>query len=208
MPMTLVKGTKHALLLTYASFLVVNGLPTPRGLLDSVLELGSIFRPAPSPAIAAAASSSGASNAITVTPTDVTFVVEEVEPPMLTQYPNRGSRVVYMGGQEGDLPMPTLPPFGASPFDLSASFLGDRDPLGITRGMSEAQPAYSETKGNGSRPVTTPGISQGPQNCEETGLSTGVSETVIASYYADWAAKQLAPEDVDFTRFNWVYFGE
>jgi hypothetical protein len=33
------------------------------------------------------------------------------------------------------------------------------------------------------------------------------NEGVIAAYYADWAASQLAPEDVDFTRFNWIDFG-
>ncbi|PVG03691.1 glycoside hydrolase [Serendipita vermifera] len=32
------------------------------------------------------------------------------------------------------------------------------------------------------------------------------SEAVVAAYYADWSARQLAPEDVDFTRFNWIDF--
>lgn len=36
--------------------------------------------------------------------------------------------------------------------------------------------------------------------------SGAVEGTVVATYYADWAASQLAPEAVDWSRFNWVDF--
>ena len=36
--------------------------------------------------------------------------------------------------------------------------------------------------------------------------STTVENPLVMAYYPDWAANSLAPEDIDFTRFDWIDF--
>lgn len=46
------------------------------------------------------------------------------------------------------------------------------------------------------------------QSTSQAAHSTSVEGTVVAAYYADWAAAQLPPEAIDWSRFNWIDFGE
>ncbi|KAG8810704.1 hypothetical protein FRC17_002818 [Serendipita sp. 399] len=43
-----------------------------------------------------------------------------------------------------------------------------------------------------------------------SGLNMNVNPEgrVVSTYYPDWAASELPPENIDFKRFNWVDFGE
>lgn len=204
---------RAAVLLILALSSRVDGLPMPKNVL-SFFNLENILRPLQNAVVvpSLAASSDNPTTApdptITVVAQTVFEIINEFETPSFSQYPNGGSRVVYMGGKEGEMPMPTLQPFEASPFDMVDPLLSAiNNPLGVLQG-SEAQQTVTGTEVVLTDSLATfTGSSQDPQNTEQAAHSTSISGTVVAAYYADWAAKQLAPEDVDFARFNWVDFG-
>lgn len=39
-------------------------------------------------------------------------------------------------------------------------------------------------------------------------LAPAASSAVAAAYYPDWAAGTLPPENIDFSKFDLIYFGE
>jgi len=205
---------RAAVLLIIALSSRVDGLPTPKNVL-SFFNLGNILHPLQNTVVAPslAASSDNPTTTspdptITVVTQTVFEIVNEFETPSFSQYPNGGSRVVYMGGKEGEMPMPTLQPFEASPFDIVDPILSViNNPLGVLQGSEVQQTVTGTEVVLTDSPATFTGSSQDPQNTEQAAHSTSISGTVVAAYYADWAAKQLAPEDVDFSRFNWVDFG-
>jgi hypothetical protein len=106
---------------------------------------------------------------------------------------------------QAEVPSPTPFEFLQVPWDVD----GTIDELtSLILPMDQAGLDATSTSTGSSALPTPASPTLDAQSTEQTAHSASMTGPVVAAYYADWASEQLPPEAVDFSRFNWIDFGE
>jgi hypothetical protein len=122
--------------------------------------------------------------------------------PCVSQDTNNASPVVQAALESPEVPSPTPFDFLQVPWDADGTI---DDLTSLVLPIVQAGLGATATSSALSTSASPTIDAQSTGQTAHPALMTG---PVVAAYYADWASEQLAPEAVDFSRFNWIDFGE
>lgn len=158
-----------------------SALPTEFRLFPNGINLGNILESLQHALVGSSAQANVTASSEPANAAMALTSINEFDEPSLTEYPNGGVGIIYSVGK----PTPLVVT------DPSSSSL-------LQEAVSEDNPSL--TNADQAQPTSSADLFR------STADVTSLTDAVVAAYYADWAVDQLAPENVDFTRFNWIDF--